>query len=268
MTKLSSLLKDTHRSGYWRERVATLLAGRSDPRAQQAVLEAMKSLSQRSQERLAALLASTPLTAETLLVGMENGSISPRVLQRVGVNNRLRVSKPARWEERVAKLKKQFPAADDARDSMIAQYRRAVSETPGEGTRGHALFLRHCSVCHRIGSEGALIGPQLDGIGQRGVDRLCEDVLDPNRSVDIGFRTVMITLKDGETVSGLFRREAGDLIVLADVAGKEFSTPKSQVIEQRVLVTSLMPENFGEVMKREEFLDLMAFLLATATRRE
>ncbi|MBI1841503.1 MAG: c-type cytochrome [Verrucomicrobia bacterium] len=267
MARLSGALKDPRTSGYFRERVASLLASRNDALAQQAVLDAMKGLPQRAQERLAALLASSPFSAETLLSGMENGAISPRVLQRVGVNNRLRASKPARWEERVARLKKQFPPADDARDSLIAQYRKAVSETPGDGARGRAVFLKHCAVCHRIGSEGALIAPQLDGIGQRGPDRLCEDVLDPNRSVDIGFRTVMLTLKDGDVASGLFRREEGETLILADSAGKEFSTPKSRIAERRTLETSLMPENFGEILKAEEFLDLMAFLMSTAAKR-
>ena len=48
-----------------------------------------------------------------------------------------------------------------------------------------------------------------------------------------------------EAVSGLFRREEGEAIVLADVTGKDVSIPKKDIVERRNSTTSLMPENFG-----------------------
>ena len=117
-----------------------------------------------------------------------------------------------------------------------------------------------------MGNEGALVGPQLDGIGQRGLERLCEDILDPNRNVDRAFRASLVTLKDGEVISGLFRREEGQVVVLADAAGKEVTIPKSKIVERRETETSLMPENFGEVLSRQDFVNLMALLLSTAAQ--
>jgi putative heme-binding domain-containing protein len=248
----------------YREHVATLLASINNPEAQHAVIAAMKGFPQKIQERLAYPLASATFSAETLLAGMESGAVSPRVLQRVGVNNRLRVSKPTNWEARVAKLKTQFPPADDERDRLISNLRHACSETVGHAGQGRLVFAKYCAVCHRLGSEGALIGPQLDGIGQRGLDRLCEDVLDPNRNVDRAFRTSLITLKNGEVMSGLFRREEGQLVVLADSAGKEVTVSKARIAERHESETSLMPENFGEALSREDFVNLMALLLSTA----
>lgn len=106
------------------------------------------------------------------------------------------------------------------------------------------------------------IGPQLDGIGQRGLDRLCEDILDPNRNVDRAFRSTLLVMKDGEVSSGLFRREEGELVVLAESTGKEITLPKKDIAERRESETSLMPENFGDLMTAEEFADLMTFLLS------
>ena len=62
---------------------------------------------------------------------------------------------------------------------------------------------------------------QLDGIGVRGVDRLLEDILDPNRNVDQAFRTTQLALKDGQLIAGLLLREEGEVLVLADAQGKE-----------------------------------------------
>ena len=76
-------------------------------------------------------------------------------------------------------------------------------------------------ICHTLASKGAKVGPQLDGVGIRGLDRLLEDVLDPNRNVDQNFRMTILNLKDGKVVRGLLLREEGEVYVMADDKGKE-----------------------------------------------
>jgi putative heme-binding domain-containing protein len=105
------------------------------------------------------------------------------------------------------------------------------------------------------------VGPQLDGIGNRGAERLIEDILDPNRNVDSAFRTSTFVLQNGDVESGLFRREDGALIVLANSAGQEFNLNKSDVAERHESGNSLMPSNFGEALAPEQFNDLLAYLL-------
>ena len=63
--------------------------------------------------------------------------------------------------------------------------------------------------CHQIANKGARIGPQLDGIGIRGIDRFLEDTLDPNRNVDQAFRTTILTLNNGQSLSGLPSQSQG-----------------------------------------------------------
>ncbi len=263
---LAGVLTNTFGPAAYRESVTELLAAQNTPLAQAACVAALRSSPLKSQEKLSYTLASAPHSAETLLSAIENGIVSARVLQRVGVNNRLKASKPKDWEARVAKLVKGLPPADDARERLVNERRTAFNSTGGKIPAGREIFAKNCAVCHRIGGEGALIGPQLEGIGQRGVERLCEDILDPNRNVDRAFRSTLITLKDGDVVSGLVRREEGELLVLADGTGKEFTTPKAQIVERRESDVSLMPENFGELLAPSDFNHLMAYLLSvTAT---
>ncbi len=259
---LASALTTNYGPASYREAVADVLSGQNTPVAQAAVVVALKSFPLKTQEKFANTMAGANFSAETLLAGIEAGAISPRVLQRVGVSNRLKTSRPADWENRVKKLTAKLAPADEARDKLIADRRAAYALAPGQATAGQAIFTKACAVCHRIGTEGALIGPQLDGIGQRGLERLCEDILDPNRNVDGSFRTTLLVLKDGEVTSGLFRREEGALVVLAESTGKEISVPKSSIAERRESDVSLMPENFGEVLSPADFANLMAFLLS------
>jgi hypothetical protein len=60
----------------------------------------------------------------------------------------------------------------------------------------------------------------------------------------------------------LLRREEGELIVIADSAGKEVSVPKANVTRRALSPLSPMPSNFHELIPQQEFNDLMAFLLA------
>jgi len=259
---LSSALSTNYGPISYQEGVAGVLASQNSATAQAAVLATIKRLPLKKQETIAITLATTKFSAETLLAGMENGAISPRVLYRNSVNTRLKNSKPTDWEARLKKLTAKLPPPDDARNKLIADRRAAFTAAPGRPDAGKLVFTKNCAACHKIGNEGALIGPQLDGIGQRGLERLLEDILDPNRNVDGAFRTTLLELKDGEAASGLFRREEGELVVLANIAGQEFTVPKKNIAERRESEMSLMPENFGELMTPAEFNDLMAYLLS------
>src|SRR6266850_1175226 len=61
--------------------------------------------------------------------------------------------------------------------------------------------------------------------------------------------------------SGLYRRDEGEMVIIAQSNGKEMSVPRKEIKERRTSETSLMPDNFGEAIPKEEFDDLIAFLL-------
>jgi putative heme-binding domain-containing protein len=180
----------------------------------------------------------------------------------VGLKNRFQASRPANWEERFRKLVEHLPPADEARDKLILERRTGFNGERTSLEEGLKSYVQYCAPCHQLDGVGAIVGPQLTGIGDRGVDRLCEDILDPNRNVDHAFRQTMITMKDGESLAGLFRREEGELLVLADSAGKEVTVKKADVGEKRELDASLMPDNFGEVISPGDFNNLLAYLLS------
>ena len=127
---------------------------------------------------------------------------------------------------------------------------------------GKRVFKQNCAACHSIDNEGGSIGPQLDGVGKWGPRALAEKILDPNRNVSEAFRNYTITLKDGKVMSGLYRREEGQVIVFADITGKEFSVPKNEIAQQEISKYTLMPDHFGQVLFQEDFNALVKFLLS------
>ena len=259
---LATALADASEPAAYRVRLGELLAEHKTADALSAVVTAMKSAPYRTQLRWAVALASSTSGADALLNAAASGAASPRLLQSIGIKNRIQAAKPENWQERLVKLTKNLPPADEVRDKLISERRTAYNVAGGKAADGQRVFQQSCAVCHQIGGQGALVGPQLDGIGNRGLERLLEDVLDPNRNVDSAFRSHTITLKDGDVMSGLPRREEGELLIVADSTGKEISIPKTNIENRRESELSLMPENLGELLAPADFNNLMAYLLS------
>ena len=116
--------------------------------------------------------------------------------------------------------------------ALLNRRRDAILKAKKDAALGAQVFTKNCANCHQVGGQGAKIGPQLDGVGVRGLDRLLEDVLDPNRNVDQAFRQTTLTTKKGQVLSGLLLKEEGEVLVLADSQGKEVRVTKDEVEER------------------------------------
>jgi putative heme-binding domain-containing protein len=165
------------------------------------------------------------------------------------------------FEKRIKTLTAALPSEDAATAALIAERLRSFPADTADPTAGREVFKKHCAACHRIGEEGSLVGPQLDGVGIRGLERILEDVLDPNRNVDVAFRVETLALDDGRVLTGLFRREEGATLVFADQKGKEFTVPAESIAQRKRSALSLMPANFGEALTESELHNLLADLL-------
>ena len=262
VTTLGPVLRDGSLSIALKERLGVVLGEMALPAARVAVTAALQGVPFRVQQAWAVALIGSREGAEAFLQAVEQGLASPRLLQLTGARSRLQRADPKDWQARMDRLTRGLPPPDEARDRLIAARKNSYSSAKGEVPAGQKVFETQCSACHQVDGKGGLVGPQLTGIGNRGVERLCEDILDPNRNVDHAFRQSVITLKDGETMSGLFRREEGGVLVLANATGAEFTVPKAEVSLREESPLSLMPENFGEVIPEADFQHLLAFLLS------
>src|SRR5205814_3248891 len=160
---------------------------------------------------------------------------------------------------------KGLPPADQRVQELLGKRRNAFAAGKPDAGLGAKVFEKHCSACHQIAGKGARVGPQLDGIGIRGLDRLLEDTLDPNRNVDQAFRTTQLVLKKGQVVTGLLLRQEGETLILADNQGKEVRVATKDIEERSLLLLSPMPANVVDLIPEADFHHLMAYLLAQRT---
>lgn len=238
-------------------RIARTLVERSNP--QPLLTNLFHEASGKLQSSVAAAMAGTAKGAEELLRLIEDGKANPRLLLDRATADKIAATLPAS-KERIARLTAGL-SANEAAQKAIDKTRSEFKATLAPD-QGAPIFKQYCAVCHKLKNEGALVGPQLDGIGNRGLDRIIEDIIDPNRNVDRAFRTHVIQLHDGDVLSGLPRREEGELLILADSTGKEISVSKTQIKARKESESSLMPENFGDVIPAAELQKLISYLLA------
>ncbi len=259
---LSRSLIDASEPSEVRDQAAKLLGGSGRPEARTALVAAMNLVPARTQSTIAAALASTRPGAEALLDAVAAGKASSRPLGERSVTVKLLASLPEAKPRLDALLKDSPPS--DGRILALIDDRRAnyLKASGGDSGLGASVFAKNCANCHQMGGQGARVGPQLDGIGIRGLDRLLEDTLDPNRNVDQAFRTTTLALKDGRLLSGLVIRQDGEVLILADAEGKEVRVAESTIEDRKVAPMSPMPANLAEQIDPTDFRHLMAYLLS------
>jgi putative heme-binding domain-containing protein len=251
-----------------RKRAAELLGQAKDDRAaREALIAALPVAPWELATVIAAGLAKSDSGAEQLIAMLETGKSSPALLRNNAVAGSL-AGRPQALRDRAATLTKDLPPEDARLDGVIAKRVEEFRVAQPDAAHGAQVFQQNCAACHKVKSQGGNVGPNLDGVGSRGVHRLVEDILDPNRNVDPAFRQTIIETADGRTLAGVNLRTEGELVLVNDVTGQEQSVPKAQLKSQTQSKLSLMPPVFEQTLGGKDFNDLLAFLLneSAATR--
>ena len=164
-------------------------------------------------------------------------------------------------DERLARLTRNLPPQESQLARLIYRRRAGFTAAKTDVQKGSQVFAKQCSVCHQLAGKGKKVGPDLDGIGLRGVDRLLEDLLDPNRNVARSYRRSVITLKNGRVLTGLVTAEKGNAMTLVDAEGKPARISAGEIDVRRLSPISPMPANVPDKVSERDFYHLLRYLL-------
>jgi uncharacterized repeat protein (TIGR03806 family) len=134
----------------------------------------------------------------------------------------------------------------------------------GSADRGRKIFRdTGCIQCHRIEGESGAVGPDMNGIARRMAPKeLLESIVEPSKVIAEAYAGVRIATLDGTLHSGYIEREDDRVVVLRPVPSAEAVTiPKAEIAERRRADRSNMPAGMLNVLREEQILDLMAYLL-------
>lgn len=255
-------LKDPAVAFPLRSEIASQLSRPTNADVFSLLTQSLRAVPTRLQDQIAEELATSHEGGETLLILTATGIVSPRILQRPAISRSLTTSGIADIEARLAKQTSGLQPLNEQVSQLIASRLKVFAQAATSTDRGKALFEKHCAACHQVAGKGALVGPQLDGIGNRGLERVAEDLLDPNRNIDAAFHVTALNTVDGRLLSGLYRRQEGQAKIYAGKDGKEFRVLVAEIDEELVSKTSIMPDNFGTLLQEPECHDLLAYLVS------
>jgi len=145
---------------------------------------------------------------------------------------------------------------------LVASYYECLEG--GRADIGREIFMNHiaaqCVRCHKYKEgKGSTIGPNLKSIGvQKDRRYILESVLNPQAAIAPGYGTILLTLKNGDTVAGLFRKETKKEVEIRDAENKTIKVPLDQIAD-RTPVISTMPPMIA-LLKKHEIRDVVAWL--------
>src|SRR5205814_125334 len=94
----------------------------------------------------------------------------------------------------------------------------------GDAAKGRKIFFGTqvaCSTCHRIGEEGGQVGPDLTKVGAiRSGRDILESIVFPSSTIAQGYDNYIITMKNGEQLTGLMAEKGDEAVMIRDSAGQ------------------------------------------------
>jgi putative heme-binding domain-containing protein len=136
--------------------------------------------------------------------------------------------------------------------------------------RGRQMFgAVGCFACHRYDGEGGAMGPDLTQLAGRFNTRdLLESILEPSKAIGDQYVPVVITKTDGKQVIGRIINQTRKKIMMVNTdmtdPDQYESIPVSEVKAIGPHKVSPMPTGLLNLLKEDEILDLLAYLLSRA----
>jgi len=240
---------------------AGVIAQQSNAETETVLVDACRHATSVVQKSILSQLCVSSEGAGIALRLLESGSASTQCLFDPALRAKLEAILPSDQQPRLSQLLQGLPAEDTHLAELIASSKAHVTSHPGDAEQGQTVFRKHCSTCHQIKGEGKRIGPNLDGIGNRGFERLLEDILAPSRNVDVAFRASTIVLQDGRVLAGLVQ-DADNGVKLINSRGDATEVRLNEIEERIDSRLSPMPANVTELITPDEFSDLVSYLLS------
>jgi putative membrane-bound dehydrogenase-like protein len=206
-------------------------------------------------------LTSRSLFARALLDAVATGKIPRDQLTSFHVT-RLTSLRDTEVDKRVAATWGRIQKSSAEKQAQIAKLEKVFNEAPlwaYNAAAGRQHFQKLCVQCHRIGSEGTRLGPELTGAGKHGARYFLENIIDPDAVIGTDFQATTVETKDGESITGLLANETPAAVTLRTTTG-ESVVPKSTIKAKTTGAKSLMPEALLDSLSEREQIELLKFL--------
>jgi putative heme-binding domain-containing protein len=131
--------------------------------------------------------------------------------------------------------------------------------------RGQALFedAAQCLACHKFGSEGGSVGPDLTAVSSRfNRHDILESIILPSKVISDQYANMKVRFKEGGGVIGRIVEETNDHIIVQPsmLSPEKVTVSKADIANREVSTISPMPEGLVNNLTKADILDLLAYV--------
>lgn len=144
----------------------------------------------------------------------------------------------------------------------LVEYFNSNEGKAGSAEHGVAAFQKaQCASCHRYGSTGTPVGPDLSAVAKRFTKKeLLESILFPSHIISDQYAARRVVTASGHVYNGLVTKKLDGSLVVKDSGLTEHQVAEEDIEEVQPSKVSLMPSGLLDSLSAEEIRDLFAFL--------
>jgi len=148
----------------------------------------------------------------------------------------------------------------------FAQLRQDLTDAEEQGSgspeRGQLVFQQaKCAQCHRYGSLGDSMGPDLTTVGARFRTKdILESIMHPSRVISDQYKAKTLVTDEGLTYTGIVGSGGEDELVVLQIDGTKIRLPKDTIEQTIPSKVSAMPDGLIDGLTLDQIVDLMAYL--------
>lgn len=237
------------------------LAAYDDPNTASAILAVYPQLSNSEKKDALNTLASRAAFAKPFLAAIEQNKVSSKDLT-AEVVRQLRNLKNPGIDQQLQKVWGAFHEVSADKKAEIAKYTnvyRAGGSTPGDASRGRAVFAKTCQQCHTLFDTGGKVGPDLTGSNRSDLGYILENMVDPNAVIPNDYRTSTIEMKDDRVITGIIKQQDANSLTIV-TANEQLVIPRNETVKIQDSAISMMPEGLLANLTDQEVRDLIYYL--------
>ncbi|MBJ06876.1 MAG: dehydrogenase [Verrucomicrobiaceae bacterium] len=263
-----SLFADTRESAEIRLAALSALRRYAGAEIPQTILACYPELQGPLRQTAQSLLAARPGWALKLLEAVDHGKIDR---SSIGLDSVLLMAtyKEERTQSLLRRHWGKLRKPDKEKGQRILAIKAILgSSTPGGSVEhGRRLFATKCGLCHKFGSEGQEIGPDLTGYEMDNLDYLIPAIVDPNLGIREGYELATLTLRPKDNtpsavLTGFLRGADERTVTIKDLAGNKTVVARSDLAGESRVPVSVMPEGLLDGLSPDEIRSLVAYLQA------
>jgi len=126
--------------------------------------------------------------------------------------------------------------------------------------------IANCVGCHKLNGVGQEFGPDLAKLDPKWKpEEVLRHILEPSWKINEKYQSWTVATDDGEVITGLLVKETPEAITLVEnplAKTPPKTIPVSKIEERKKSEVSIMPKGLLDRLRREEILDLLAYVLA------